>query len=88
MRLDYQLNDVLNNYKDPECGYNNYDHVRYEVWFSNPELLFKVNDKFNTVFTLETFIEVNEELYHSIKEFIWSLKSYIGTYGCEYLNPM
>ena len=86
-RLDYQINEVLDNHKDPDCGYK-YDFVRNEVWFSNPELMNDVAEHFNLKLTLETFIEVPKGLHNKIWKYIDQYKKYTGTYGAKYLNPM
>ena len=86
MRLDYQIDELVNNYPS-ENGYK-YDHIRWEVWISNQELLDIVNSKFNLNLKIDIFNEVTKEIAQQIKTYCWEVKKYVGTYGTKYNNDM
>jgi len=88
LSLDYQIHELLDNYYDKDNECYKYDHIEWQVKIHNKELLDNINFTFNSKLVLNDINVVSDGFANIIKEYCWSKKIYIGTYGTEYKNDM
>ena len=88
MQLDYQINHVLNNYKDDD-GCCHYDYVESEIWVKSQDLCYLLRNELDINITPQTVFKTTWEIAHEAwrilteKQFMPGL---IGTYGNKFLN--
>ena len=85
MRLDYDLSNVIDNYKG-EDGFSHYDYVRSEIWLSKQELCDEVSKFLGVDIPIETNVIVTMEQMESVHKLLFEKKTLIGVYGDEFLN--
>ena len=84
MKLDYQLINIINNYKDGGCS--KYDYVRSEIWFSKQELCDEVGKFLNIDIPIETNVTVTKNQMDDVYKLLDGRKGLIGMYGDDFLN--
>ena len=85
MKLDYDLTNVINNYKG-EDGFAHYDYVRSEIWFSKQELCDEVSEFLGIDIPIETSVTVTKEQFESVYLLLGKRNDLIGLYGDDFLN--
>lgn len=84
MKLDYELTNIINNYKIN--GAAKYDCVGHTVWFSKQELCDEIGMFLGIDIPLETKVEVTKEQIDSVWRLLNGRKDLIGAYGDDFLN--
>jgi len=85
MKLDYNLTNIINNYKD-EDGLAKYDYVGSIIWFSKQGLCDEVSEFLGIEIPLETKVSVSKEQMESVHKLLYGRKGLIGMYGDDFLN--
>ena len=94
MKLDFIIDEVINNYFDNEKGYC-YDTVNWEIKVFNDQLLYLLKTRFNMDLKFDTPNIIEKDDAYAVWNFIHELNNmfkgitcFNGTFGTRYLNDV
>ena len=87
MQLDYQISNVLNNYKDDD-GCCHYDYVESEIWIRNWDLCYLLREELGININPQKVFKTTWEIAHKAWKILTreNLCYLVGTYGDKFLT--